>query len=332
MQTPHPRRAHRGFTLIELLVVIAIIAILIALLLPAVQQAREAARRSSCKNNLKQLGLALHNHHEAFGYFPSQRDDENAPVDPAEKQFYRWSFLALLTPYLEQSNVYNAIDLAEPLIVLAPFPTINPNLAAEVSTQVPTFLCPSDTHERVSADWGATNYVGSQGSGANGGVYDQGNGAFFIDSRTRTRDVTDGLSNTVFMSEHLIGSGAADSTRGVANTTNERVLASVWNATAPTVEDSWCLDDSSQVLFGRGEKWADGSVNDTGYNHFRTPNSDVNDCYSRFAAHKSARSRHTGGVNVLLGDGAVRFVGENVNLETWRRLGNREDGEVVGPY
>ena len=331
-----PQTIRRGFTMIELLVVIAIIAILIALLLPAVQQAREAARRTQCKNNLKQLGLALHNHHDAFLYFPSQRDQDEAPVDPSNQSFYRWSPLAMLTPYLDQSNIYNQLDLKSPLYLYSSGPppsvTTNPALSGVVSTKVPVFLCPSDIHERVSNTWGATNYVFCQGTGQDGGAYEDTDGAFAIDSRTKARDVTDGLSNTVFVSEHLIGSAAPDSTRGVANSGSEWNLASVWNASATAVEDSWCLDNSATVTFQRGEKWADGSVNDTGYNHFRNPNSRTNDCYSRYASSKSARSRHAGGVNALLGDGAVRFVSENISIEIWQALGSVSGGEVIGEF
>lgn len=329
-----PKRS--GFTLVELLVVIAIIGVLVGLLLPAVQAAREAARRMSCSNNMKQLGLALHMHHDTVGYFPSQRDSANAPVTPPQQSWYRWSPLASLTPYLEQSAIYEAIDLSKPLYVFSMGPppgvTTHPDLTDKVATRVATFLCPSDVNEQVSSEWGSTNYHTNNGSGQDGGVYVDCDGLFFIDSRTRFRDILDGTSHTAAFCESIVGSGLADSTRGVANLGAERVTASVWNAGAPTIEDSWCLNDASTVVFSRGEKWADGAVNDTGYHHFRSPNSLENDCYSRSATIKSARSRHVGGITMLLADGAVRFVTDSVDGETWRNVGSIRDRQVVGEY
>lgn len=326
----------RGFTLVELLVVIAIIGTLVGLLLPAVQSAREASRRMSCSNRLKQIGLALHMHHDQNRHFPSQRDQHTAPVPPVQQSFYRWGPLASLTPFLEQSAIYGAIDLKKPLYLFSMGPppgvTTHPDLAAEVATSVPTFLCPSDVHERVSESWGSTNYVANNGRALDGGVYVDTDGLFFIDSRSRFRDILDGTSNTIAFSETLIGSGLPNSTRGAANLGSEGVLASIFNASAPTVTDSWCLDDAATVVFKRGEKWADGSVNDSGYHHHRGPNSNENDCYSRSSAIKSARSRHTGGVMVLVADGAVRFVTDSIDLMTWQHLGSIADREVISEF
>lgn len=326
----------RAFTLVELLVVIAIIGVLVGLLLPAVQAAREAARRMSCGNNMKQLGLAVHMHHDTLLRFPSQRDNLKAPVPAAQQSFYRWGPLAMLTPYLEQSAIYQAIDLKQPLYLfsMGPPPGVvtHPDLASEVGTSVEAFLCPSDVHQRISSEWGATNYVANNGSGANGGLSDSGDGLFYIDSQKRFRDILDGTSHSAAFSETLISSGAADSTRGVANLSSHGELAAVWNASAPTIDDSWCLDDSQPVVFKRGEKWADGSVNDTGYHHFRSPNPDENDCYSRYAAINNSRSRHPGGVMVLMADGSVRLVGETVDRVTWQRVGSIADHQVLPSF
>tara|TARA_E500000305_G_scaffold109193_1_gene113561 strand:- start:410 stop:1156 length:747 start_codon:yes stop_codon:yes gene_type:complete len=248
----------------------------------------------------------------------------------------------MLSPQLEQSNIYDSLNLNVPLFMFlppgAPDPTyaatgfVHPDNVDWVKIKVPVFLCPSDVNERNSDSWAGTNYVACQGSGRDGGVYEDTDGIFFIDSKTKFRDVTDGTSNTVAMSETLIGSGAADTTRGTANMGPEGSLAMVWNATAATVQDSWCLDDSLTVTFERGQKWADGSVGDTGFNTFRSPNSFINDCYSRSSAIKSARSRHQGGVQALLADGSVRFVSENIHQETWQNLGARNDGKVIGEF
>src|SRR3954451_22289592 len=190
-------RSRRGFTLIELLVVIAIIAVLIGLLLPAVQKVREAAARMKCANNLKQLGVALHNYEGAAGKWP--------PLYPGTAQGsttfdykFTWSVLALLNPYLEQTSIYNAMDLKQPMYDASNQITAQNRFA--VVQMVPLFLCPSDRQVPVSSafgatDMGPTNYVACHGSGVSGGGYGSpinGDGVFPAVKGVRISDVADG--------------------------------------------------------------------------------------------------------------------------------------------
>lgn len=189
-------RKPRGFTLIELLVVIAIIAILIALLLPAVQQAREAARRTQCKKNLKQLGLGLHNYHDVHRCFPFGHEGTT-------KSF---SAFSMLLPYLEQANVYNQIDFNVPVS--------HANNAVPLLTELPAFRCPSDLANALPAIGGATNYFANKGAGVLWGhptgpnaIFQPQNGVMYNGSKVRMADITDGSSNTAAMCERLLADG-----------------------------------------------------------------------------------------------------------------------------
>lgn len=197
-----PRQA---FTLIELLVVMGIIAILIALLLPAVQAAREAARRITCRNNLKQLGLALHNYHDVHGCFPQGRGAALPGVFSAH---------AYLLPFVEQSNLQDLVDFSSAPTTFSIDGGIiydGSTNAAAASTIVPFFLCPSDGSERIpGSSFATTNYAANAGSGlVDAGSLDNADGVFFRGSRIGFRDIADGTSHTAAFSERLLGTGSS---------------------------------------------------------------------------------------------------------------------------
>lgn len=327
---PLHRLRRRGFTLIELLVVIAIIAILIALLLPAVQAAREAARRMSCRNNLHQLGLALHNYQETFGRYPPGGD---YPLDRTTK---RWSVHARILPFVEQANLQDLIDW-----------NLSYDLQPAVTqTRVPVYLCPSDTGDRARPDGDLTHYPLSYG--ANYGFWHifnpqtgQGSsGMFYPNSGLKPRDVTDGLSNTIAFAEVKAftpylrdgGNGAHSGTPPASQLDVQTYGGDFKSNTGHT-------------------EWVDARVHQSGFTTTFGPNTvvphpsntlrhGIDYTSSRegrtldtttYAA-VTSRSYHPGGVNVLLMDGSARFISENINLQTWRNLGARNDGNPLGEF
>jgi prepilin-type N-terminal cleavage/methylation domain-containing protein/prepilin-type processing-associated H-X9-DG protein len=343
-----PRRV--AFTLIELLVVVAIIAVLIGLLLPAVQKVREAAARMKCSNNLKQLGLALHNYEGANGSLPPAFPATPlAPYQTYSPYYYSWSVLAQLNAYLEQTAIYNSMDLKLPMYQGAPTYSVFPANQFAVAQVVRLFLCPSDRGQPVSTaygvtDLGPTNYAACNGSGTTGGGAPYGSpwgadGVFRAKTPTRITDITDGTSNTAALSESTLGDGAeATTTQPGGPDVAYKYLG--YSGSLPTPAGCAGTPATWNGNNRRGFMWASGEIRAASYNHSLTPNSPSFDCVANDPANgwytavgfRAARSRHTGGANLLLGDGSVRFVRDAVDAAAWRAVGTRSGGEVGGDY
>ncbi len=301
------KSAKRGFTLIELLVVIAIIAVLVAILLPAVQQAREAARRSTCKNNLKQIGIALHNYHDSHRCFPAGfygRVTSTAGYTQLGNPGFSWSYMIL--PFMEQPALYEALDPNS-------YSITSTSKAPLAQTPLPSFRCPTDVGPELNANrssYATSNYMANYGSRnitnyttriagsttAWGYYTSSETGMFSANSSCRMADIQDGTSNTVMIGELAYG---------------------------PLLINGTTVDKKGSIWLGTVAGYVTSIVTLSGTTEIYKVNGSYGYGFS---------SMHSGGAQFVFADGSVHFLNQNMDATITDNLADRADGNVVGPF
>lgn len=334
------RTKRSAFTLVELLVVIAIIGVLVALLLPAVQAAREAARRMQCQNNVKQLGLSLHNHHDTYGRFPPGGAKDQSPFGTSTSTGDEWgsSWMVYILPYIEQGNLYSQWQFYGN----SGHSNAN-NRTARQNIILPGFICPSSPLPKTAASHAQTtaanyvaiagaapglipNYTESRTQSTPYGIV-SGGGVLYPNSQTTFGSMTDGSSNTMVISEQSDFMTKQDMTKGD------------WRGSQPW---GWCIGVKQG---GEPPNYFTGSDNrsfnmttirynvnkKTGWANGNGDCGGAGVCLD-YGQNTPINSAHTGGVQILLGDGSVRFINDNVDLAILAALATRDDGKPLGEF
>ncbi len=326
-----------GFTLIELLVVVGIIGVLVGLSMPAVQAAREAARRAQCGNNLRQIGIALEGYNSSNGCYPP---NATQGVDPRTGLPIYLGFYSLhtrLLPYLDAVPLYDAINFATGTQPPIEGVVTVPNMfnSTYISTRLAVFLCPSDS---VVPSWAGNSYRGNIGLGPGEATIaeypDSDNGFFLQYALSRPSYIVDGLSHTAAFSERLTGSGRRGQLVPQRDVWSDPTIGvSTSSGTADSIIQAcriWGRADNQSGYENSGQSWFWTWRAFTLYTHAQTPNGAVPDCgLGGLDGMVTARSWHPGGVNVLMGDGSVRFARDSVSQAVWRGLGTRNGRELV---
>ena len=339
----------RGFTLVELLVVIAIIGILIALLLPAVQAAREAARRSQCTNNLKQIALGMHNYHDTYKILPA-----SLYINGQCSGWRGYSAFTMILPFIEQDTVYQEVVTASRNFWMN-WDDGSAAMALARSRVIPPYQCPSDSKYPVPNATGWDNGLGCNYGASNGSTLrwadpNQQNGMFRVHNEAcgtkkiveiNFADVRDGLSNTLMVSEHLTGDNNG-STLMPGKSSEPRSAAPFggtnWQFPTAAEMDTWGQACAAQLvhLGTNGSQWISPEPTQSVLNTAAPPNWKWPNCQnnsSGFSSDRdglfSPRSRHPGGVNAALGDGSIRFISETIDFNTFQWLGARADAKSI---